>query len=182
MGFGTRHDWARRLRAARRAQGISQSDLAREVGCRQSAISMMERGHSAALSQAMLERIRERLGLTPDASAPDAANGAPPSPGLAYCPNPDCPSNLPVSVGDTVTFWPSAQPGSGRYCGLCGEVLSYHCSNPLCRSPSRTSACCMNCGTPWVTAPPAAESDPEGWTARRQQAIAEWRALRSGAG
>ncbi len=168
----------RRLRDARRARGVSQSALAQAVGCRQSAISMMERGHGAALSRETLNRIAEYLEvplLPPEAHAAQPLPATADAPGRSYCPNPDCPSNLPLVVGTGVVFWPLAQPHPGAYCGYCGEVREACCPNPDCRAPAVEAACCSRCGTPWVAAPPEAEADAWPWAERRRAQIAALR-------
>ena len=51
------------IRLARRQQGMTQSQLAREVHCSQSAISMYESGHLDALAGKTVKTIADRFGL-----------------------------------------------------------------------------------------------------------------------
>lgn len=140
------------LRAARRSQGISQSVLAAETGCTQSAVSMMEKGRMDALGRDKLVRIAERLGVAlPKDAGPAAADG----PVSGFCPECDCPSNEPYLVGPHVFFRPIIRPASaahGHHCPDCGEVLETAC--PHCGRTIQEGACCRHCGTPYVIAPP----------------------------
>ncbi len=168
----------RRLRAARRARGMTQSDLAAQAGCKQSAVSMLESGRMEALARPTVEKIAALLGVelgpAESAAAPPAAVVSPA--GRACCPNGDCPSNVPFVVGGEAVFWPRRQPaGGGRHCAYCGEVLESRCRR--CGAPISEGACCSVCGTPRVLPPPAAAADPEGWCEMRRRQIAEWRAL-----
>jgi transcriptional regulator with XRE-family HTH domain len=165
---------ARRLRDARRGRGLTQADLARQVGCRQSAVSMMERGRSDALSRENLGRLAALLGVTLDVGAD--GNGAAPA-GRAYCPQAGCPANVPYAVEGEVLFWPSGpQPAPGaRCCAHCGEVLARNC--PSCGAPASAGACCTACGAPYVAAPPEAAGSAESWSETRRKDIAEWRGL-----
>lgn len=163
----------RRLRDARRRKGMTQRELAEAVGCRQSAISMMENGRPGAVAEAGLRQIAKTLGIDLDASAPPVGGV---STGIPYCPVPECPSNFPYRVGDEVRLWPSADPGGGRHCRFCGEVLERTCPNPECRAPAGPGACCERCGTPRVPAPPEAEHDPARWIEHRRGEIAAFSA------
>ena len=57
------------IRAARQRRHLSQSALARQVGCRQSALSMYEGGRDSALSAQTVGKLCEALGLLPAALA-----------------------------------------------------------------------------------------------------------------
>lgn len=173
----------RRLRDARRARGMTQSELADQAGCKQSAVSMLESGRLEALARPTVARIAALLGveLGAELAAEAPAGGAPaalaaPPPGRACCPNGACPSNVPFVVAGEVIFWPRRQPtAGGRHCAYCGEVLERLCRH--CGAPVSEGACCPACGTPRVPAPPAAGDDPEGWAEARRRQIAEWRSL-----
>ena len=51
----------KRLASARRAQGIPQSALAKQAGCAQAAVSMMENGRADALSRETIAKIASIL-------------------------------------------------------------------------------------------------------------------------
>lgn len=168
----------RRLRDARRAKGLTQSALAAQAGCKQSALSMMESGRMEALARGTIEKIAGLLevSLDPGAGAGTAAPAAP-SAGRAVCPNGECPSNVPFVVNGELVFWPRRQPApGGRHCAFCGEVLERQCRQ--CGAPVTAGACCPQCGTAHVLPPPAAAAgDMAAWADTRRKELAEWRAL-----
>lgn len=167
----------RRLAAARRAQGISQGQLAKQAGCVQAAVSMMENGKADAIAHETIVKIAEILHVEID-ETPEAALPAVPvlAPGHAVCPNGDCPSNVPFVVNGSVAFWPKKQPSAtAKYCAYCGEVLEHACSN--CGAPIGEGAFCQKCGTPHVMPPAADIADPVAWAAARRREIAEFKAL-----
>ena len=95
----------RMFRRRRIEAGLTQSELARQVGCKQSAISMFESGRVDVLSRDKLASIAERLGIDPDMlPAPELpAATVPRSPRrLYYCPVDECPSNIPYTVRKSV--------------------------------------------------------------------------------
>jgi len=146
-------DITRQVTVARRQRGLTQSALASQIGCRQSAISMYERGHAKALAQSKVDAVLDFLEIEkPTTSAEESASaksaGAP-----RYCPVFDCPSNSPYTVQDVLLCTPRPQPSStGRHCAFCGELLERAC--PECGTAVNSGACCMQCGTPYVAAPP----------------------------
>lgn len=168
----------RRLRDARRARGLTQSALAEQAGCKQSALSMMESGRMEALARGTIEKLAGILEvpLDPEA-APAAVVSAAPTAGRAVCPNGDCPSNVPFVVDGELIFWPRRQPApGGRHCAFCGEVLERQCRS--CGAPVTEGACCPQCGTAHVLPPPAAGAgDAAAWAEQRRRELAEWRAL-----
>ena len=166
-----------RLREARREKGLTQAQLAQRVGCQQSAVSMMEAGRSTALARETLVRIAAELGVVLE-SAEDVpvAVAAAPVPGRAFCPDPECPSNVPFAVNGALLFWPRPQPvPGGRHCACCGEVLVSACTR--CGSPAGAGACCRDCGTAFVLPPAGLRADAEAWAEARRRQIAEWRAV-----
>lgn len=181
----------KRLARARREKGMTQSALAEAVGCRQSAISMLEAGQSEKLSLENVRKAAAVLGveLAPageegqEAASP-ASRPPAPSPAVAgFCPDARCPSNIPYAVGGELFFWPLRQPapaGGRRRCAFCGELLETRC--PSCGAPLSDGACCAACGAPRVTniLPPG--TDAEAWAARRRQELAELRRLMRGDG
>ena len=163
----------KRLAVARRAQGIAQSALAKQAGCAQAAISMMENGKADALSRETIAKIAGILKVEIEGEGESAPAAAP---GLAVCPNGDCPSNVPFAVNGTVAFWPKRQPTPGaRFCAYCGEVLEHACSN--CGAPIGEGAFCQKCGAPHVMPPAGDIADPVAWAAARRRELAELKAL-----
>ncbi len=163
----------KRLASARRAQGIAQSALAKQAGCTQAAVSMMENGKVDALSRETIVKIAEILKVELDNSAAPAV--AVPVVGAAVCPNGDCPSNVPFAVGGQLVFWPKSQPSGAKFCAFCGEVLEHACPN--CGAPIGEGAFCRTCGSPLVMPPAGDIADAAAWAAARRREIAELKAL-----
>ena len=164
----------KRLAAARRAQGIPQSALAKQAGCAQAAVSMMENGKPDALSRETVSKIAAILKV--DLGEETSSTSPAPTMGLAVCPNGDCPSNVPFAVNGSVAFWPKKQPSPGaKFCAYCGEVLEHACSN--CGAPIGEGAFCQKCGAPHVMPPAEEIADPAAWAAARRREIAELKAL-----
>ena len=78
----------RQLGDARREQGLTQKQLAEQIGASQPAISMLESGRMDALSQEKIDLLAEVLGVASEAAGQPSAH----RPALWYCPNPECPS------------------------------------------------------------------------------------------
>ena len=164
------------LRHARRAEGVTQSGLAAELDCRQSAISMFESGHTNALAWETVERFAARfdVDLSPWAglaSAPATASRIQ----LRYCPIADCPSNVPYQAGNTTCFKPrlvTTHAEGPTHCRLCGEVLEACCPNPDCRAAVHEGAFCPFCGEAYVAALPARHNTPA-WVTRQRQSISK---------
>ena len=161
----------RLLREARRRLGLTQVALAREVGCQQSALSMLEGGRRDAVAQATLAKLASRLGVALPGDVPTAAFEA----GGGFCPNPECPANVPYTVGDEILFWPRASGALGAtHCVSCGEVLASGCA--ACGAKLEAGACCVRCGTARIP-PPEVAGDPAAWVEARRRAMAAWRDL-----
>jgi transcriptional regulator with XRE-family HTH domain len=151
-------DLGSRIHKARRAHGLSQSNLAREVGCKQSAISMFEGGRSQALSQKTIVAICNVLDIAWE-HAP--AKGSIEGEALtqqatrAFCPQAECPSNIPYLVAGEVRFLPVQQHHQARtpHCRYCGELLEHTC--PECGVAVTTGACCGGCGCAYVVGGPS---------------------------
>ena len=116
-------DLALRLRDARRGKRLSQAALAREAGCTQSAISMMELGRSDAVARETLLKIAAILDVPLDQAAVAAGGAAAPRRAVAprlCCPQAECPSNVPFAVGESLSFWSGRQPEghNGPYCAF----------------------------------------------------------------
>ncbi len=174
----------RQLAKARREKGLTQSALAETVGCKQSAISMLESGQSAKIAQETVDKIAALLGITLDTQS---SSGTCPPPSLirpvifhSFCPNALCYSNVPYVVNGELLFWPRPQPAStsnGSHCAVCGELLEHCC--PHCGAPLSSGACCPTCGGARVTNTLPLETAHEEWAAQRRREIAEWRSLLS---
>jgi transcriptional regulator with XRE-family HTH domain len=144
-----------RLKAARKAAKVGQSELAREVGCKQSAISMFESGKPTKLSEETIKRIAKKFGVLLSAEKEDqpaipAVTGE--SAAKGFCPNSKCPSNSAYEVEGRRYFIPDrekADPVGGKFCALCGEVLEKCCPN--CGAPVHAGAVCSICGDPYIS-------------------------------
>lgn len=133
-----------RIKNARRAQKLSQSELAAAVGCKQSALSAFESGNITKISEEIVKKIAENLGI--DLAAAAALPPMPPEGALGYCPEPNCPSNTRYTVG-TKTFY-RVSLVSGRFCAHCGEVIEYRCGE--CGASINPGAVCTHCGTAYI--------------------------------
>lgn len=170
--------FCKQLAFARRSKGLTQSALAQAVGCKQSAISMLESGQPEKLAQETVEKLAKQLGVPLEIpaeppSALPAVSGA-----QGYCPRAECPSNVPYTVQNELFFWPRLQSlVQGNRCVFCGELLESKCSH--CGAPVGEGACCPACGTPRVanTLPP--EVSAEAWASARRRDIAEMKTLLS---
>ena len=170
---------ALRLRDARRARRLSQAALAKEAGCTQSAVSMMELGRPDAVSRETLRKLAALLDITLE--VPDEVHPGTTAPHVSServcCPQAECPSNVPFAAGNAVVFWPRPQPAGrgGPYCGYCGEVVLAAC--PVCGRAMDEGGYCRGCGAAYVNPPVVSAISAGAWAAERRQQIAEWRAL-----
>ena len=144
-----------RLRDARREAGISQTVLAREVGCKQSALSMFEQGDGTKLNDEVIRKLAKKFGVALD----EVKDGMPARPAAAvtafphsgFCPNPACPSHHRYEVDGRSLFRPdrvAEDPVGAKYCAVCGEILERRCPN--CGAPVHDGAICSVCGEPYV--------------------------------
>lgn len=146
----------KKIKEARRAQGISQSALANEVGCKQSALSMFEQGDGRKLNDEVIIKLAEKFGVSLEEN--EKINESGPAeitpvfePGKGFCPNPGCPSNHAYIVDGRSYCKPErnlCDPVGGRFCAVCGEVLEKHCPN--CNSPVHEGAVCSFCGQSYI--------------------------------
>ena len=152
--------FCKNVKLARREAGLTQGQLAAEVGCKQSALSMFEQGDGTKLNDEVIEKLAKKfnLSLTPSVS-PAQVNTPPlphfPTPPLhhGFCPNPHCPTNKEYFVEEIRLFLPdreAADPVGGKYCAMCGELLERACPN--CGAPVHAGAICSLCGQPYVVA------------------------------
>ena len=146
-----------KLKEARRSAKLSQSVVAAEVGCKQSALSMFEQGDGTKLNDAVIARLAEKFGVSLEAKRAAApvseftGNCLVATSARGFCPNPKCPSNHPYEV-DGRTYFRSdrsaADPVGGKFCAVCGEVLEKRCPN--CGASVHDGAVCSFCGEPYV--------------------------------
>ena len=153
-------EFCKSVKLARREAGLTQGQLAAEVGCKQSALSMFEQGDGTKLNDEVIEKLAKKfnLSLTPSVS-PAQVNTPPlphfPTPPLhhGFCPNPHCPTNKEYFVEEIRLFLPdcsAADPVGGKYCAMCGELLERTCPN--CGAPVHAGAICSLCGQPYISA------------------------------
>ena len=57
-------EFCRNVKSARREAGLTQSALAAEIGCKQSALSMFEQGDGTKLSDAVIEKLAKKFNLS----------------------------------------------------------------------------------------------------------------------
>ena len=158
-----------RLRDARRGLGMTQSALAEAVACKQSAISMMERGRMSVLANATLARIGEVLGVElPEQESVSCPTRVTVSAVTTYCPTFDCPSNLPYVVGGVLMFLPTSN-GGASHCAYCGELVEARC--PQCGAAAEAGACCRGCGTAYVTSEGLDLPHQERWADEQRERI-----------
>ena len=162
------HEICKQIARARREKGQTQTALAAEIGCKQSAISMLEAGQASKLSKENIEKIAIVLGLTLQTSAPKMIS--PREAAFGFCPNALCPSNTPYLVQDQLIFHPRLQ--NGKHCANCAELLETHCAN--CATPiHEVGAYCSVCGEARVTNTLPPEIPVLTWVAERRRELIE---------
>lgn len=150
-------DICRKIKDARRERGISQSLLAKEVGCKQSALSMFEQGDGTKLNDEVIKKLCDKFGIK--LSTEKAAVEIPVVPApqrvfeveKGYCPNPNCPSHIAYEVDGRRFLKPDRRvqdPVGGKFCAICGEVLEKRCPN--CGSLVHDGAVCSICGESYI--------------------------------
>ena len=146
----------RKIKDARRSHGISQSALALEVGCKQSALSMFEQGDGRKLNDEVITKLAEKFSIS---LVEEEKKDLPQEIKITevseickgFCPNPNCPSNNAYTVEGRTFYRPEREtcdPVGGKFCAVCGEVLEKRCPN--CSSPVHDGAVCSYCGQAYV--------------------------------
>ena len=152
-------EFCKNVKLARREAGLTQGQLAAEVGCKQSALSMFEQGDGTKLNDEVIEKLAKKFNLslkpaTAQPSNPSPLHPSTPSPlHHGFCPNPRCPTNKEYFVEEIRLFLPDremADPVGGKYCAMCGELLERACPN--CGAPVHAGAICSLCGQPYISA------------------------------
>jgi transcriptional regulator with XRE-family HTH domain len=158
----------KQIARARREKGLTQTALATEIGCKQSAISMLEAGQVSKLSKENIEKIATVLGLTLQTSVTKMIS--PREATVGFCPNALCPSNTPYLVQDQLIFHPRLQ--KGKHCANCAELLETHCAN--CATPiHEPGAYCSACGEARVTNTLPPEIPTPTWVVERRRELSE---------
>ena len=145
-----------KVRDARRALGLSQSELSKEVGCKQSALSMFEGGDGTKLNDEVIKKLSEKFDIPlPSQTAPQAPSishySAISGSERGFCPNPHCLSNKRYEIDGRPFARPNREecdPVFGKFCAICGEVLEKRCPN--CGAHIHEGAVCSFCGQPYV--------------------------------
>lgn len=150
-------EFCKKVRSARREAGLTQGELAAEVGCKQSALSMFEQGSGTKLNDDVIEKLAKKFNIslslpTSQPPPPHPFNLSIPQPlHRGFCPNPHCPTNHEYFVEEIRLFKPdreAADPVGGKYCAMCGELLERKCPN--CGALVHAGAICSLCGQPYV--------------------------------
>jgi transcriptional regulator with XRE-family HTH domain len=162
----------KQIAQARREKGLTQSALAAEVGCKQSAISMLEAGQPSKLSKENIEKIAVALGLTLQTAQAKLVSSTKTS--LGFCPNAHCPSNTPYLVQGQLVFQPRLQVE--KHCAYCAELLETACPN--CSTTIHAEgAYCTSCGTARITNTLAPDIPIAAWVVERRRELMELRKL-----
>ena len=154
-------EFCKSVKSARREAGLTQGQLAAEVGCKQSALSMFEQGDGTKLNDEVIEKLAKKFNLS--FGNQDSKEGSVSNFQLStlnfklssrgFCPNPSCPTNKEYFVEEVRLFLPdreAADPVGGKYCAMCGELLERRC--PSCGAAVHAGAICSLCGQPYVVA------------------------------
>ena len=150
-------EFCKRIKEERRKAALTQTDLAREVGCKQSALSMFEQGDGTKLNDEVIEKIARKFGIalnrddSPTPVVQPMVISTTVSGHTAFCPNPNCPSQKMYFVEERKLLRPDREaqdPAGGKYCAVCGELLERRC--PSCGAAVHDGAICTFCGEPYI--------------------------------
>lgn len=169
----------RRIGLARKEKGISQSALAKELNCKQPALSMFEAGDGTKLSDEVVKKLSEKFNIPliepdrPTMVAEELPFELAAGTLRGFCPSCHCLSNVPYTIEGRLylkpEFYRAAPIVGARRCAICGEVLEQRCPN--CGAPLNEGACCAFCGMPYVTATLPSGMDVADWASRRREEI-----------
>lgn len=141
------------IAAARKKAGMSQAELGNLAGCTQSAVSSLEHELESKVAEPTILKIYEILEIEPPKGEVEKEGGVLRGVGIGmhggYCPDCECPSNVPYLVGKRILFKPKLRK-TGKFCPDCGEILEKRCPN--CGAELNEGACCENCGEAYVAA------------------------------
>lgn len=145
-----------KLKNARREAGLSQSQVAAEVGCKQNALSMFEQGQPTKLNDEVVEKLAKKFNVDIsieriESQPPSHSHFDLPLPLKGFCPNPGCPTNHAYTVDGRQLYLPhldEADPVGGKFCAYCGEILEKRCPN--CGAPVHAGGICSICGSPYL--------------------------------
>ena len=73
-------EFCKNVKLARREAGLTQGQLAAEVGCKQSALSMFEQGDGTKLNDEVIEKLAKKFNLSLTPSVSPAQVNTPPLP------------------------------------------------------------------------------------------------------
>ena len=145
---GLNPEICRRLREARRLAKLSQIEVAKEIGCKQSALSMFEQGDGTKLNDDAVLKLSRKFGIDLSEKAEETVVA---SLAKGFCPNPHCPTNRAYEIEGKTHYLPersTADPVGGKFCAMCGESLIKKCPN--CGAAVHDGGFCSICGEPYV--------------------------------
>lgn len=153
-------EFCRKIKNARKAAKLGQTEVANKVGCKQSALCMFENGGVTKLNDEVIGKLSKlfHIELMTVEQKTTVVDFHPTSMPMVvvtekgFCPNPHCPSNHAYEVDGGVFLRPdraAADPVGGKFCAVCGEVLEKRCPN--CGAPVHDGAICSHCGDAYVT-------------------------------
>jgi transcriptional regulator with XRE-family HTH domain len=167
------------VREARQDAGLTQAELAEQVGVKQSAVCQFEAGKPQVLKSETVTRMAEVLGI--DLSKyEDGGQQQRQHAGelvLKYCSNDICIRSRPYRVGSDICFMPAmvASPSHEKtHCDSCREVLADHCPNSDCKAHLFQGAFCPKCGTVYVPLAHDLPDDVESWLRDRREDAREF--------
>lgn len=138
---------------ARNALGLTQQQVADELGCGQSQISGFETGAAHVLSADRIRSYASLLKLNVDELGIPGVSVAAVAETVAACVDKFCPGNVPFRGHRGVLCVARFRRTSDEACNLCGGPMVRRCENKKCRAPLRPGVVCASCRRPIVTPP-----------------------------
>jgi transcriptional regulator with XRE-family HTH domain len=159
------HLW-KLVKDQRKAQDLTQAELAHKVGTTQSQISLFEKGQRHVLSERIITNILEALEIDKEEASLDVDKVQK----CGICSNSECPGGTLGLIGSAVVFrpmmWRVRDPINARpKCAMCGEVVALACET--CGAPIKPGLFCSACGKQLVPPPAEIAEIPEGMRAAR---------------